>query len=194
MQQGANNSMKWRRSGYTLIELLLVISLLGLAGSLLVPYMVGRSSLETQAAVRMIIVDLNFAQSDALANQEFRRVHFFADGSGYCIVRVTQGDFDEQFDPDTADYLYDPLGRAGIAHQYIVNFNEDRRFEGVSVGEVSIDGGNRYISYDQLGGTVRSGGSVPGTGGHIIVTSDEATYRINVSPFTGKLTVERIDD
>lgn len=180
--------------GYTLVELLIVITLLGLAGSLLIPYMFSRSSLETQAAVRMIIVDLNFAQSDALAHQEFRRVHFFADGSGYCIVRVTQADFDEPFDPATADYLRDPLGRAGSAQQYIVDFVADRRFEGVTIGAVNIDGSNRFISYDQLGGTVRAGGASPGIGGSIIVTSDEATYRINIAPFTGKLTVEKVDD
>lgn len=194
MTTRSSNATRRRRPGYTLVELLLVISMLGLAGSLLIPYMVGRSSLETQAAVRMIIVDLNFAQSDALAHQEFRRVHFFEDGSGYCIVRVTQSDFDDEFDPDTADFLYDPLGRAGKAHQYIVDFTSDRRFEGVTISEVAIDGSNPHVSYDQLGGTVRSGGSIPGTGGHIIVTSEEATYRINVAPFTGKLTVEKLDD
>jgi type II secretory pathway pseudopilin PulG len=182
-----------RHHGYTLLELLIIVTLLGLAGSLLIPYMTSRSSLETQAAVRMVIVDLNFAQSDALANQEFRRVHFFEDGSGYAIVRVTQANFDEEFDPDTADYLYDPLGRSGSLQRYITDFTADNRFEGVTIGEVAIDGTNRYITYDHLGGTVRAGGSSPGIGGSIIVTSDEATYRINIAPFTGKLTVEQID-
>lgn len=182
-----------RHRGYTLLELLLVITLLGLAGSLLIPYMTTRSSLETQAAVRSVIVDLSFAQSDALANQEFRRVHFFEDGSGYCIVRVTQANFDEPFDPDTADYLHDPLGRVGASQYYITDFTADKRFEGVTIGEVEIDGTNRYITYDHLGGTVRVGGSSPGIGGSIIVTSDEATYRINIAPFTGKLTVEKVE-
>lgn len=181
-----------RHHGYTLLELLIVASLLGLAGALLVPYMNRRSTLETQAAVRMVIVDLNFAQADALANQEYRRVHFFEDGSGYAILRVNQANFDHSFDPETADYLYDPLGRAGAQQYYITNFTEDKRFAGVRIGQVKIDGDNPYITYDQLGGTVRAGGATPGTGGSIIVTSEEATYRINIAPFTGKLTVEQV--
>jgi len=179
--------------GYTLVELLIVLALLGLASSLLIPYMVGRSSLETQAAVRMIIGDLSFAQSDALAHQEFRRVQFFADGSGYCIVRVTQADFNSPFNPATADYLHDPLRRAGLHGHYIVNFEENRRFDDVTISAVNIDGSNNFITYDQLGGTVRAGGSAPGIGGSITVTSPEATYQINIAPFTGKLTVERVD-
>ena len=183
-----------RRHGYTLVELLLVISLLGLAGSLLIPYMTGRSSLEVQAAVRMVIVDLSFAQSDALAHQEFRRVHFFEDGSGYCIVRVTQDGFNDPFDAETADYISDPLGRGGREHHYITNFITDTRFEGVTISDVSIDGDNRYVTYDQLGGTVRAGGSSPGIGGSITISSEEAVYRVNIAPFTGKLTVERVED
>ncbi|MHC4827474.1 MAG: prepilin-type N-terminal cleavage/methylation domain-containing protein, partial [Planctomycetota bacterium] len=55
--------------GYTLIELILVMALLALAAALLVPHLVGRDSLAVQAAIRLLIADLSFAQTDALANQ-----------------------------------------------------------------------------------------------------------------------------
>jgi prepilin-type N-terminal cleavage/methylation domain-containing protein len=181
------------RSAYTLLELLMVIALLGLAASLLIPHMTGRGSLDTQAAVRMLIADLSFAQSDAMAHQELRRVHFYDDGRGYCIVRVL-GVFDEPFDPDTAQYVSDPIAPAGHLGRYIVDFTADKRFTGVTLPTVSIDGGQRHITYDTLGGTVAGGGALPGIGGSITVSSNEATYQINIAPFTGKITVERIND
>ncbi len=176
------------RRAYTLIELLIVVGLLGLAASLLIPHLTVRTSLETQAAVRMIIADISFAQSDAMAHQELRRVHFFEDGSGYCLTRVT-GSFDAAFDPETAEYIPDPTSTTG---QWIVNFAASDRFSGVQIGEVSLDSNKRYLTFDSLGGTVKSGGG-PGTGGSILVTSDQANYLISVAPFTGKLTVEKVD-
>ncbi|MCA9285089.1 MAG: prepilin-type N-terminal cleavage/methylation domain-containing protein, partial [Phycisphaerales bacterium] len=155
------------RDAYTLVELLIVVALLGLAGALLVPRLVEPDTLSTQAAVRLIIADLTFAQSDALANQEFRRVQFYDDGSGYCIVRVPESGVDAAFDPDTADYINDPLAPVGQFGAYIVKLNEDGRFQGVTIESASFDGGQDWVSYDPLGGTIATGGT-PGTGGEIV--------------------------
>lgn len=171
--------------GYTLIELLMVVALLGLAAALLIPQINNRDSLRVQAAVRQLIADLSFAQSDALAHQEYRQVHFYADGSGYCIIR---GDGSEAFDAATADYIYDPIG--GATRQYIRNFTTDERFDGVTITEIDIDGGGADLIYDQLGGTVQASG-LPGVGGTIELTGDGFVYEVRISPFTGKLTVAK---
>ncbi len=176
--------------GYTLIELILVMGILALAAALLVPHLVDRDSLAVQSAVRLIIADLSFAQSDALANQEYRRIQFYADGRGYCLYRVTDADFADPFDPGTVDYDYllDPLP---AQRDYIVDFTEGSRFEGISISVVNIDGGTRQITYDALGGTVVAVGT-PGTGGRITVSSPSGNYRIDIAPFTGKLTVTKL--
>ena len=176
--------------GYTLIELILIMGILALAAALLVPHLVDRDSLAVQSAVRLIIADLSFAQSDALANQEYRRIQFYADGRGYCLYRVTDADFADPFDPDTVDYDYvlDPLH---ALRDYVVDFTEGDRFEGISISAVNIDGGTRQITYDALGGTVVAVGT-PGTGGQITVSSPSGSYRIDIAPFTGKLTVIKL--
>src|SRR5207247_4722658 len=100
------------RAAYTLLEMLIVITVLGIAGAMLIPNMVNRDSMKVQAAVRRVIGDLCFAQSDALAHQELRQVHFYASGHGYCIVRVTTpAAFSES--SGTHDYLNDPLSGSG---------------------------------------------------------------------------------
>lgn len=181
-------------SSYTLVELLIVIAILGLSSVLLIPHLVGRDIMKGEAAVRQLIGDLSFAQSDALARQEIRRVHFYDDGSGYCLTRIDQDELDDAFDIDNADYIIDPLNRPGALGRYIVNFTTDRRWEGVSLGSVEIDGTGHDLHYDELGGTVRPGGAngLPGTGGTIHLSCGAETYQITVSPFTGKLTVRKL--
>jgi len=181
------------RFGYTLIELLIVIGILGLSSALLVPRMVGREAMAAQSAVRLIISDLNFAQSDALAHQELRRVHFYADGSGYCLTRITDTELGTPFDElDTdQDYIFDPLAKANEAGRYIVRF-EDDQFKGVTIESASIDGaGGRDIQYDSLAGTIASGGG-PGTGGTIVVKCADERYQISIAPFTGKITITKL--
>lgn len=179
---------------YTLIELILVMGVLALAAAMLVPHLVGRDALTVQAAVRLIIADLSFAQTDALANQGFRRVVFYPDGSGYCLIRVPSEAWvtPEDLDDPSVDYVYDPLGNMG---RYIVDFVEDERFEGVSITSADIEGAaladRPEITYDALGGTIRPD-RTPGTGGNIVLTYDDESYRIDISAFTGKLTVTEL--
>lgn len=179
------------RSAYTLIELLVIIALLGMAGALLVPNLVGRDSMTTQAAVRRAISDIVFAQSDALAHQEYRRVQFLPDGRGYCLIRVTEGTFTSAFDEASADYISDPLAPGGVAN-YIMDFTADERFLGVTISEIDLDNGTvDYFTFDEIGGTVLAP-DVPGTGGSFKVNGAGVSFQINIAPFTGKLTVQEL--
>jgi prepilin-type N-terminal cleavage/methylation domain-containing protein len=190
MRPSRQRRLETRSRGYTLIELMIVVGILGLAGALLVPRLIGQDSMTVQAAVRQLIADLSFAQSDALAHQEYRRVQFYDDGRGYCLIRVDETSYGAAFDPATADYINDPLASAGELGRYVIDFSVDDRFEGVSITDVELDG-NEYVVYDPLGGTIRAGG-LPGLGGTIVMSDGAHSYEITVAPFTGKLTVTKL--
>lgn len=64
------------RGGYTLIELVITLALLGIAGTMVIPAMTQSGVLRTQAAVRTIVADITFLQGDALAYQERRAIWF----------------------------------------------------------------------------------------------------------------------
>ena len=177
--------------GYTLLEVLLTVALLGIAGGVLVPRLVNLEQMETQAAVRQLIGDITYAQADAVAQQEYRRIYFYDNGSGYCVVRVTPSEFDDVFDTESADYLDDISSSPGSWGRYIRDFTVDSRFSGVEIDTASFDSGKRFITFDSLGGTVMSG-QQPGTGGQVTVVSDGAEFEVEVAPFTGKLTVREV--
>ena len=181
-----------RPRAYTLIELIMVVALLGIAAAILGPQLINLGRLEASSAVRRLVADITFAQSEALAAQSFTRIHFYDDGRGYCLLNVTESDFDQPFDSDTADYVPDPSGLVrGLGH-YIVDYSRDDRFESVTVSELALDDGGRSLTFDSLGGTVESPGTPAGEG-RIVLTGEEAEYEVTVAPVTGKVSVLRID-
>jgi Tfp pilus assembly protein FimT len=168
--------------GITLIEVLILVAILGIAAALLIPNMGQTANFETEAAVRRVVADLTFAQSDAMAHQRGRRVLFANDGSGYRILS-------DPYDPMT-DVIFDPISYQGSA-LYIVDFEVDRRFHNVHIESAQFDGDKNFITYDEMGGPVNEGGGVS-TGGTVIVAGETERFRITVAGFTGRISVVQL--
>ena len=187
-----------RVRGYTLLELLIVVAILGLSGALLVPRLVNADTFSVQAAVRSMVADLTFAQTDALARQEIRRVQFLRDEDddrihGYAILApVNQAIYDGPFDAATAEYLDHPSAVA-TGGAFIVDFDLDDRFSGVEIESVDFNGRD-WIAFDALGGPLGVAGQPFTTGGEVRLRGLSGSYLLQVSGFTGKITVERIDE
>ncbi len=186
-----------RRRAYTLIELLIVVAILGLSGALLVPRLVDADTFSVQAAVRSVVADITFAQTDALAMQRIRRVQFLRDANdrvhGYAILAPTdQNAYDTVFDAANAEYLDSPttVGSDGV---FIVDFDADDRFSGVEIESVNF-GGRDWVAFDALGGPLAAAGQPLAGGGEIRMRGESGAYLIRLSGFTGKITVESIDE
>jgi prepilin-type N-terminal cleavage/methylation domain-containing protein len=186
-----------RSRGYTLIELLIVVAILGLSGALLVPRLVDADTFSVQAAVRSVVADITFAQTDALAMQRIRRFQFLRDANdrlhGYAILAPTdQNAYDTAFDPAHAEYLDSPttVGSNGV---FVVDFDTDARFSGVEIETVNL-GGRDWVAFDALGGPLATAGQPLTSGGEIRMRGESGAYLIRLSGFTGKITVESIDE
>ena len=166
-----------RLAGYTLIEVLITVTIMGLAAAIVVPNMMQGGTLGVQAGARMIIADLLFTQNEAMAQQSERRVVFDADGNSYRV---------ERYDSTSTAWVleYNPvLGGDSSAQNYAVDFDEDDRFKGVDI--VSADfGGSSTVTFDDLGN--------PSSGGTVRLRFNEHVYEISVAPFTGRVTVEEV--
>jgi general secretion pathway protein H len=162
-----------RRRAYTLIEILIVVVLLGIASAMVVPSLGSTDALRVQSTVRAIVADINVAQSDALARQQCRAVVFDVTRNKYSIVEV----------PGT---VLDPTNNTVS----VTDLNNERKFHNSRITSVSIDGGN-VLYFDELGGPVtQPGGTTPGNGGTIVVSGSGQVYTITVEAYTGRVTVQ----
>ena len=166
-----------RRRAFTLIEILVVVAIIGIAGAIIVPHMLAAGTMGIQAAARMVISDLLFAQNEAVANQAERKVVFelAQDGAGN-DYRITDGDGQtihvDWKGGDDGNYVVDfekEVGRFGRVKITSVQFSEDDPHE---------------VAFDALGS--------PSSGGTIDLQFKDTVYRITVAAFTGRVTVQRL--
>jgi len=178
MRKGTTTRKRFA-AGYTLIEVLVTVTIMGIAAAIVVPNMLQGGTLGVQAGARMIIADLLFTQNEAMAQQSTRRVVFDTDNNRYRV---------QKFDSSASAWVleFNPSKGVGNNQQnYEVDFNEDSRFRGIQI--VSADfNGDSTLEFDDLGN--------PSSGGTVVLKFEEHEYEIKVAPFTGRVTVERITD
>ncbi len=155
-----------RRSSaaFTLLEVLVVVVILGLIAAAVVPQISRAGGMSAQAAARLIVSDLMFAQNEAIAQQAWRQVIFDPTHDSYRL----------------ADAGGTTLTAPWMGGDYVVSFADDRRFSGVSLVGVDFSGQTQVV-FDDLG--------TPDAGGTIDVAADGTGYRITVAAFTGRITV-----
>ena len=167
---------------YTLIEVLVVVVILGIAGAILVPSMGSTGVLKAQGALRSIVSDITFAQSDAVAFQEKRAICFDIASSSYSLVQIPGTTIDA-----AANTMYDPTRPGG---RWIENFVTDNRFGDARIIAADFGAGSRNLIFDGMGGPIADPSSNnPGLGGTIKVSGSGATWTISVEAFTGRVTV-----
>ncbi|MCA9311519.1 MAG: prepilin-type N-terminal cleavage/methylation domain-containing protein [Phycisphaerales bacterium] len=186
-----------RVRAFTLIELLITVAVLGLAGALVIPAMTSTGVLRVQSAVRTLVADMTYAQGDAMAFQARRAIWFgkvprrvngnwtVVDGNGYVVAEVNGAelnlDTDVMFDPSDPSR---PLGR---------DFDDDN-YGGATITNVNFND-DVLLIFDEVGGPVAElDGPDPGNGGSLQVQGMDSTFIVTVLPFTGRITVQRTED
>lgn len=165
----------FRSRGYTLIEILIVVTMLGIASALVMPSLKSTDALRIQSTVRAIVADINFAQSDALARQQGRAIVFDTTTNTYSIVEVHGATLSPQTDTI-----------------YSVDLKNTRKFHSSKLDSAVFNGGNVLV-FDELGGPVTGpGSSTPGSGGVIKVSGSGSSFVINVEAYTGRVSVTRL--
>lgn len=177
---GSESRPTGMRRGFTLLELLVTIVILGIAGALVIPAMGETGILKVQGAVRSVVADLTFAQADAVAFQERRAVIFDVANNTYRLIQVPGN----TLDPEN-NTLYDPTKSDG---RFVMSLS-DPRFGGTRLESASFDN-EPHVIFDAMGGPVAdAAGAIPGSGGSVVFTGSNQRFTVSVEPFTGRVTV-----
>lgn len=164
-----------RARGYTLVEMLITVTILAIAAALVIPSMSQTGVLRVQGALRMVVSDITMAQSDAVAYQSKRAVIFNYEGdpSRYVVAEVVGGSID-----------------------FTSGVIADRVFGGDQFGNAAVTATTLSASriiFDGLGGPVSSPSSdTPAASGTIDVSGSGQNFRITIDAYTGRVTIQAL--
>lgn len=172
-----------RQRGYTLVEVLVVVTVLGLAAAMIVPSMGSTGVLRIQSAARQLVADITYAQSDALAYQTRRAVVFLPGENRYVVCEVNGA----IVDPET-DAIF---SSSHPGDKFDVTIDAEK-MGGAQISVANFDGDNVLV-FDEMGGPVQAPDSeTPSSGGFVQISGSGFVYRVAVEPYTGRVTVTNV--
>jgi len=165
-----------RAGGFTLVEILVVVVILGIASAIIIPQLGSRDDLVASAAARTVMADLIYAQNRAIAMQ---KPHYIRFNAQQCTVSDQTS-----MVPITHPVTLDP---------YVVTFKaNDPGLENVSLDSWNF-GGPNTLGFDEMGSPFSyngTGTTALGSSGTIAIQSGSFKLTIFIEPFTGEITVQ----
>ncbi len=150
--------------GFTVIELILVIVILGILAAIVYPKYQALSSIRVSSAAQTIEADIRYAQSLAVSTPYNYSVVFDSGANSYSISRV-----------DRSTGAVTSINHPFKAGTYAVNLGTD--YPGVALGS------SYTVTFDYLGSPVTGGG------GSVTVSSGGYSKTITVQANTGRVTI-----
>jgi len=150
---------------FTLLELLVVVVIMAIVGTMVVPFLSGMGTMEAMSAARIISTDLEYAQNVAITTQVPVTVQFNLAADSYDISNASG-----------------PLKHPMTNADYLVDLRSQNDFERLDIVSASF-AGSQSVTFDELGS--------PDNGGFVTVQGGPDVYRIDVSPVTGTITVAK---
>jgi prepilin-type N-terminal cleavage/methylation domain-containing protein len=172
------------KSAFTLVEILMVVIILGIASAIIVPNLGTRNDMNVAAAARVIMADLMYAQNRAIVTQSMTYVPITVATQQYAITSSKPN-------ASPVVYVMNPV----TGQNYITKFSSATNpgLQPAALQAVNIDA-KACIAFDELGqpyswdpATGNSTALVnPAT---IPVKCGNFLLTVSVEPYTGALTV-----
>ncbi|MBN1844896.1 MAG: prepilin-type N-terminal cleavage/methylation domain-containing protein [Sedimentisphaerales bacterium] len=170
------NSNPMRYAAFTLVEVLVVLIILGIAATVVIPMISDTSQMQVTSAARQIASTVLYAQTASISNQQQFQVVFDPAGNRYEVQDAA------------GNVIDDPV----VGSPYRVEFSQDRRTRNVTLDTVDFDG-TQTLWFDRMGSPYA--GSIsqsppPLASGQIVVRVKDKTLTILVEPVTGRIRLQ----
>ena len=181
MRMPTANNFRHRRpvGGFTLIEILVVVIILGIAAAIIVPHIGSRSDLKATSAARLMMADLIYAQNRSISTQKWHYVQFNPATESYKVLDQMSPSQNIITHPVDQSPFVVALGPAGPAP-----------VRDVFIDTVSFDG-QTTLAFDEMGTpyayNAATNVSTALTSGTITIKCKEMLLTVTVEPFTGEL-------
>ena len=168
------------RRGFTLVEILMVVVIIGIASAIIIPQIGSRDDLRAASMARVVMADLVYAQSRAVATQRMHYVRFDTEAGRY-----------EVLDSISPEHLIDhPVNKT----PFQVEIGSDRRdgLQQVTLATASFDD-QPVLAFDELGTPFSyddsTGIPTAMNAGSVILRSGNHLVTITIEPYSGELRV-----
>ena len=162
------------RKGFTLIELVMIIAILGILAVALMPKTTAEPRVRLEAACQKIALDLRYAQEMALAQQVRFGISFDTANEAYFVYRV-----------NIATKARDPQTR----NNFDVSFSQLNEFKGIDISSTTF---SNIVEFDSKGGPYDGNGAVLSSQGIITLHAQGGAYSrtVRIEAKTGKVSVQ----
>ena len=159
------------RHGFTLIEVIMVVLILGIAAAVVVPMASSAGSIQIRAGASMVAADLEYAKSMAISRGQAYSVEFSTANETYRVL-----------DHNNVEIPH-PVKKG---FNYVIDFKNDGRLDRVKIDNVNFGG---KLTFDYLGTPYNSAGAPLAAAATVVLRSGDITKNVNVEPVTGFISI-----
>ena len=87
-EEDTSVSRRGGRGGFTLIEILITVAVLGILAAVIIPQLGAAATDQVSGAAQIIVSDLDYARSLAITNNSKYRIEFQSDQNGYVLTHT----------------------------------------------------------------------------------------------------------
>jgi len=162
-----------RFNGFTLVEIIIVVVILGIAAMMAVPMFSGAADMQVRAAANRLAADLDYAKGLAVTYQKSCSVVFNPANESYQIQYADGTSVKNPVRPD---------------QDYIVSFSTDSNMSRVNIDSTDLT--DDTVTFDYMGSPYAGLGTTTSlNSGLITLKADDFTMTVNIEPMTGYVSI-----
>lgn len=181
-----STARKANQQGFTLVEILMVVVIIGIAGAVIIPQIGNRDDLKVSSATRLVMADLIYAQNMAITTQKNHYLVFDTSGQSYSVVAApAMSVLTHPVNKTPYVMTCGPSGAPSLRDITLVSAT----FKGATTNAYAT------VGFDELGTPQVWTGTAAETmsSGAIVLQAGANKLQIDIEPYTGQISVKAVN-